>query len=197
MRERLLRAGATLFLEKGFGGASVRDICQAAGASSRMIHHYFGSKRGLYDEIIAGFSEKFLDVPMRIVAATPETQVEFALRFEIFFAETLEAIIENREIYELVDRAKEILPAYQVYHQRLGEFLDAATARGLFRAGVDTAMLTGTILDRTGRQVVYADGLDELIGVSVLSDDDYKRRWVKANVDMILNGLLAPDEPGR
>ena len=52
-------------------------------------------------------------------------------------------------------------------------------------------MLTGTILDRTGRQVIYAGGLVELTGASVLSDDDYKRRWVKANVDMNLNGLLA------
>ena len=47
-REALLAAAEVEFAEKGFGLASVREICRAAGANVALANRYFGSKESLY-----------------------------------------------------------------------------------------------------------------------------------------------------
>lgn len=56
-RAALLAAGRRLFARKGFDGASVRDITREAGTNLGAITYHFGSKRGLYDAVLAdGFA---------------------------------------------------------------------------------------------------------------------------------------------
>lgn len=50
-RERLLRAAMEVFAQKGFEAATVREICQRAGANVAAVHYYFGDKRRLYAAI--------------------------------------------------------------------------------------------------------------------------------------------------
>ena len=56
-RERLLSAATSLFSQKGFAGASVRDICTAAEANIAAINYYFGSKEALYAEVVQSVCE--------------------------------------------------------------------------------------------------------------------------------------------
>lgn len=56
-RAALLAAGRTLFAQKGFDGTSVRDITRVAGTNLGAITYHFGSKRGLYGEVLqTGFT---------------------------------------------------------------------------------------------------------------------------------------------
>jgi AcrR family transcriptional regulator len=48
-RARIRDAALDLFADKGIGAATVRDIAQAAGVSSGLLRHHFGSKEGLRD----------------------------------------------------------------------------------------------------------------------------------------------------
>src|SRR6188768_3159766 len=48
-RARIRDAAITLFAERGIGPATIRDIAQAAGVSSGLLRHHFGSKEGLRD----------------------------------------------------------------------------------------------------------------------------------------------------
>lgn len=50
-RAALLEAAETLFLEKGFGNTSLSEIGRQAGITKSLIHHYFGSKEGLWSEV--------------------------------------------------------------------------------------------------------------------------------------------------
>jgi TetR/AcrR family transcriptional regulator len=47
----VLRAAERVFAKQGFAGTSMRDISRASGVSQPLIHHYFRSKRDLYNEI--------------------------------------------------------------------------------------------------------------------------------------------------
>ena len=47
-RERILAAAADEFAEKGYGLASVREMCKRAGVNIALAHRYFGSKESLY-----------------------------------------------------------------------------------------------------------------------------------------------------
>lgn len=48
-RARIRDAALRLFTERGIDGASIRDIAAAAGVSSGLIRHHFGSKEALRD----------------------------------------------------------------------------------------------------------------------------------------------------
>lgn len=51
-RERLLAAATRLFADSGYRGASVRDICNHAGANPGAISYHFGGKRQLYRSVL-------------------------------------------------------------------------------------------------------------------------------------------------
>ena len=51
-RERILEAAAAAFGEKGYDDATVRDICQRAGANLAAVNYYFGDKEQLYLELV-------------------------------------------------------------------------------------------------------------------------------------------------
>lgn len=52
-RAALLASGRSVFANKGFDGASVRDITRHAGANLGAITYHFGSKRALYEAVLA------------------------------------------------------------------------------------------------------------------------------------------------
>jgi len=51
-RERLLHAATRLFADNGYRGASVRDICNLAGANPGAVSYHFGGKRQLYRSVL-------------------------------------------------------------------------------------------------------------------------------------------------
>ena len=51
-RERVLSAARRLFIERGYEGATIRDIAQAAGMSTGAVFASFSDKSELFDEIL-------------------------------------------------------------------------------------------------------------------------------------------------
>jgi AcrR family transcriptional regulator len=51
-RERVLKAAAQLFADRGFKKVTVRDICRSARANVAAVNYHFGDKGGLYREVL-------------------------------------------------------------------------------------------------------------------------------------------------
>ena len=51
-RIRLLKAAATVFADHGYQDATVRQICERAGANVALVNYYFGDKLELYTEVL-------------------------------------------------------------------------------------------------------------------------------------------------
>lgn len=52
-RERILDAAEALFAERGFDGASLRDIAARAGVPVGLVHHHGGGKEELFRQTVA------------------------------------------------------------------------------------------------------------------------------------------------
>ncbi|SEG28906.1 DNA-binding transcriptional regulator, AcrR family [Thermomonospora echinospora] len=49
-REKILDCARRLFAEKGYDGASLRGIAREAGVDPALVHHFFGTKQGVFIE---------------------------------------------------------------------------------------------------------------------------------------------------
>jgi AcrR family transcriptional regulator len=50
--QQLLDVGLGLFAERGFDGASMEEVASRAGVSKPVVYEHFGSKDGLYAEVV-------------------------------------------------------------------------------------------------------------------------------------------------
>ncbi|CAN7373016.1 TetR family transcriptional regulator [Ensifer sp. ENS07] len=65
-RAAILESARSAFIASGYEGAGVREIAEGAGVTAMLINRYFGSKEGLFAEVLSTANQ-------RPIIATPET----------------------------------------------------------------------------------------------------------------------------
>src|SRR3954463_2442137 len=85
-RERLIRAAAQLFAEKGFEGASVKELAQEAGVNVSLVSYHFGGKEGLFKACLEQFGKEGLGIAERVLTP-PSSAEELEIRLKLFIEE--------------------------------------------------------------------------------------------------------------
>ncbi|MGE0801972.1 MAG: TetR/AcrR family transcriptional regulator [Lautropia sp.] len=60
-RDRIVEAALTVFANRGFDGATTREIAKEAGVSSALIHHHFKDKESLWNLVGSRITEEFVE----------------------------------------------------------------------------------------------------------------------------------------
>jgi len=188
-KTRLIAAGTKLIAEHGLAGASVRDICAEAEAGRNMIHHYFGSKDGLYQAILEDFSSEGFAPAIRTVETPAQTLEELRIKLELFLTETLEALVARSLVFRIMTREREAYLPLKEFRYALIFFLRAAQRSDLIHEDLNVDMIPGHFLDRLGNQVLYALTLGEDSNENIIADPTYRRAWLKANTQLLLFGI--------
>lgn len=190
-RTRLIEAGTKLIAEKGLAGASVRDICAEAEAGRNMIHHYFGSKDGLYQAILENFSSSGFAPALRCIADPAQSAEAFHTKMTLFLTEVLETLVTHSRVFRIMQREQSEYLSLKEFRSALLLFLSDSQERGYIRASISVGMIPGMILDRLGNQVLYALMLNENDAENIILNLEYRRAWLKANADLLVNGFAA------
>ncbi|HVT65640.1 MAG TPA: TetR/AcrR family transcriptional regulator [Mycobacteriales bacterium] len=70
-REQILATARTLFTQRPYGAVSTIEIAEAAGVTRGLLHHYFGTKRSLYLEVVKGLVDSPVLGLLNALTATP------------------------------------------------------------------------------------------------------------------------------
>jgi AcrR family transcriptional regulator len=196
-RQAILDAAVTEFWSHGFRGASVRDICARAGASSNAITYHFGSKEKLYQEILDRFAALLNEQAQTALSGELRSQEEFEIRLEMFLVQILETYLKNRETLLIALREfEQLLPENDdsavrelvgINHS-LSSFVEKAKDQGFVREDVDTGIVAGTLGDRLINQARFAHTHERFFNVTSL-DPEYRVYWVRASLGLVLDGM--------
>jgi AcrR family transcriptional regulator len=69
-RQAILDAAVAAFCQRGYDGVGVREIAADAGVTAMLVNRYFGSKEGLFEEVV-----EVVLAPPSVVPETPEDLV--------------------------------------------------------------------------------------------------------------------------
>lgn len=172
-RRRLILSAATgLFLRHPYEQVSVSDIAKAAGVAKGLLHHYFGSKRELYLEVVREVVrvptlpvpedadelsveqvwEASVDGWMRLIEANPELWLAAATAGGAGRDAEVEAILdESKEV--VVERALQALGVAELAPDELraicrgyGAFTEEITREWLQRGRLSRAQARTALL---------------------------------------------------
>lgn len=127
-RKKLINSAISLFAEKGFDCTSTREICKHAGVNLSLIPYYFGSKEGLYIDIIESifhygltFMQEELVKVATISSMSKSEQVELYRSILYKYAETLysDNVPSNFVVLMIKEQASPHSKFSQAYFQKI------------------------------------------------------------------------------
>lgn len=146
-REVILKAAATLFHEKGYKAASMRDLAERVGVEAASLYNHIRSKTELLHDICFNVANIFWEHFNKVEAsdASPIEKFETVLRFHI------KQMIENFEEVYISDRewrylADPYLSNFQnqrrTYRKRFAAIIEQGIANGdINKIDASTAVL--------------------------------------------------------
>ncbi|MBA3592748.1 MAG: TetR family transcriptional regulator [Polaromonas sp.] len=142
-RDNILRAATKVFARYGYDGGSVEKISQSAKSFDRMIYYYFGSKEGLFIEVLEDMYRRMNDAELELTLdlAQPVESLKDVINFVVsYYSKNPEFItllntenLHRGKHISKSSRARDYSsPAIAIIRQ----LLESGAAQGIFRADV-------------------------------------------------------------
>jgi AcrR family transcriptional regulator len=142
-RGQIMRVAARLFEERPYSEVSISDIAAEANIARGLLHHYFGSKRELYLEIVRmsvqtplvdtppealGTAETWATAVDSFLSAIERNPTRWVNSVKVGGAET------DDEVAAILDETREIIADQTLLAIGLGTRADEPVVRALLRA---------------------------------------------------------------
>jgi TetR/AcrR family transcriptional regulator len=143
-RARILAVATKAFADQGFEGATTDDVADGASVNKRMIYHYFGSKEGLYLEVLEQAYAKARGAEARLELDHTAPKLALARLVEFTFDSFARdrtfinlLATENRQRARILKKSARITEMNSVIVDAIDRILRRGEAEGLFREGLD------------------------------------------------------------
>jgi AcrR family transcriptional regulator len=179
VRDRIVASALRHFAAKGYAGASLREIAEAARTTKPMIYYYFKHKEGLYTDTLSALLQQFAEAIDRATPrdGTPETQLRAFCDAYLRYFQTQEPHVAFvvREVFglgaDVVGEFGRILD--ERVNSRLRRILEEGIARGEFACDdveSATVAITGILTMFILRRIFGGVELDSTAAVSQVMD---------------------------
>jgi len=191
-RERLLQSALSLFTEHGYAAASIREICAVAGVTKPVLYYYFGSKEGLYQQLM---EDAYALFEFRLAQLTTlKGDIDMRRRLIDFCEGLFDICIEQiplvRLIYSIYYGPPQGAPAFNLdrYYDRMLE-----VASGLVRNGIEAGEIrAGNVNNMTWALLsCFNTAIEEQLCHHSPRID---RAAMVAMLNMVFDGIAAPEK---
>ena len=186
-RDRLMAAAVELFARKGYAATTVREIVEAAGVTKPVLYYYFGSKDGIFTEIMGRALTLFeATIGAALDAGGSATERLYRLMDELFGL-VLGNLSVVRVAHALYFGPPQDAPLFDfdAFHERL-----QAVVLGLVNEG----MATGELREGEPEVVAMAvlGAFDTAEGLALCHPEwNVERATLTQVLDVVFNGALA------
>lgn len=192
VRRRLVETARALFVRRGFGEVSVREIAREAGVTPAMIAYYFGDKRGLHAAMLDSVFDTLLARVRELAADSPATTapIEAFIRLYVgtiaaqpwlpalLLREVLtgDAAVRARFVERFATRAAALLPG----------LISAEIAAGALRSDLDPKQAVLSLVGMCAFPFLAHPVTGKVLGYEL--DDDFSEQLVAHATRLFLDG---------
>lgn len=195
-RQALLNAAAALMIERGSIDVSLGDVAARANLNSALVRYYFGSKQGLFYELVLDLVQAALGQAQGLIAMdiSPVDKLKIHLRGIIRFHFRYPFI--DRLIHAMLDdpeQAKKLAEKITIPLAQLQrEILQEGGGDGLFRP-VNPMWFYFMIAGACDQIFVARNMLNFGFDLPDINED-VQRSYADEVIDIILNGVRMPHD---
>jgi AcrR family transcriptional regulator len=137
-RERVLQAATMLFTSKGYAATTVREIVADAGVTKPVLYYYFGSKEGIYLELLHGPFAEFEAIVGRQKDDKGDVKSRLLSLADRVFSLFLDHLDVGRLMYSIYYGPPQGAPFFDfdAYHFRLEQAISELIAEGVLKGEI-------------------------------------------------------------
>jgi len=194
----ILRAAETLFAELGFEGTSTRQIAKESGANMAMINYYFGSKEGVFLEImedrICGFKSQLNQINEEQIPAKEKLlkvveQYVSRIFSNITFHKMMHRELSLTQRPEMFGQIRDAMASNRMVIEKI---IENGIAEGSFR-NVDVRMSILTIMGTISMIAISPTKAEDNIDMNDQKQKEALRKRLVAHLqDYIITHLTKP-----
>ena len=195
-KHALLISATKVFAEKGFEGATVKDLADEAGVNVSLVSYHFGGKDGLYRACVLQFAEARVDAIERILKPAI-SESELRVRLRLFAEEFVDVHLREPDLCKIIHRDVERMTAIgeEVFRQsffklfmKFVDFLKCAEKQKLTKKIKDeqitASLIFGALIHNLNTEPHRA-----LMGLPSIKDPKYREDVLSVWTDMAIATL--------
>lgn len=195
-KQALLLAAENVFAVKGFDGATVKDLADAAGVNVSLISYHFGGKEGLYKACLLQFSAARLDAAVRILK-TPTSTSELRVRLGLFAEELIDVHVREPDLCTIIHRDVQRMSdiGAEVFKQgffdlflTFVQFLRSAEKAKLTKKFKDHEQLASFVMGSL-LHVLHTESHRKLVGRPSIKDKKYREEVLELWIEITMAAL--------
>jgi AcrR family transcriptional regulator len=200
-REKLLRAATALFAEKGFDGATVKEIAEQAGVNISLISYHFNGKEGVFRACLERFGrEALLDAEKILLPA--ENATDLRLKLRLWAEQFLLCQVEETDVCSILHResVEEHPFLWEVFEstflkafEALAHFLEAGKKKGIVRKDVDSTLAASFLYGSLVHLARHRETQQRWMGISI-QNEKYRTQVADQSILILLHGITGEEK---
>lgn len=195
-KQSIIKSASKLFATKGYEGTSIRELAEASGVNVASINYYFGSKQGLFEEMVKDFADNKVSSITPLLEG-PKSQEEFRIRLSMFMKQFIHLATSDREHFRMINKNLDTFfqlspegfeKTFFKIHEKFHEFVAFAQKHGVLRDDLDSEMIT-QILFGNLIEFVRAGDIRTCFAKGNIDDPEYCELYIQTLIDSYLNGV--------
>ena len=178
----IINAATKLFAEKGFDGASVRDIAQAAEVNVAMISYYFGSKEKLMEAV---FEEKTNNIRLKVEKLLNDDELSHLQKVNVLIDDYVDQFIHQQQFHKIMLREQMIeknTPIASLIHElkkrnleSIKKLIQDGQKSGTFKKNIDIVLMMTTMVGTVSQMITSQHFYKKINNLEYMDEMEYQK----------------------